>query len=171
MQPEEPQHPNEEALPEREHPPIKIADVRYPYRGYYDRVPAGICRVRIFGKRIDELPVMIITELPENTTTSVTNMIEILAAELIAENMPERFEHPEPPIVIEHQLALPTEQGRRATYRRQDAYSWVTLTSWAPRKIWLGGQERLSFGPPAWRHMPVETVAKLVGKDEVGSWE
>ena len=58
--------------------PLQLThDYRYPYRGYH--TDGGVCRVRIFvgeGKEAGQVPVVIVSELPENTNTSVTNMAE-----------------------------------------------------------------------------------------------
>ena len=87
-------------------------------------------------------PTMILTELNDNPSSSVTNMIEILAAKLIAKHFPIRFEAvgEDPVILIEHYE--PRRDARRGT-RRKPSYDRVTFESWAPRKVWLGGQERL----------------------------
>ncbi len=47
---------------------------------------------------------MILTELNDNPSTSVTNMVEILAAELITKHFSQRFEEvdEEPVVLIEH---------------------------------------------------------------------
>lgn len=57
----------------REGPLPKTHDYTYRYRGYWD--DDGICRVRIFqdGTRT---PVIVASQLPENTSTSITNMAE-----------------------------------------------------------------------------------------------
>ena len=42
------------------------------------------------------------SELPQNTSTSVTNMAEYLAPELIQRHFPHRFEELPPAIFLEH---------------------------------------------------------------------
>lgn len=144
----------------------KRYDASYRYRGYYDREPGGICRVRIYSSPIQEPPVMVITDPPDNASTSVTNMIEILVPELIRDLMPHRFEEPIPVSVIEHLPAMVPVRGRGLQeYRREDEYSGVSFESWRPRKIWLGGQERLSLGDPGWFHLPHSEVARYIGEE------
>ena len=41
----------------------------------------------------------------------------------------------------------------------------VSFTSWRPRQIRLGGQERLSLSEPTWRYMPEEEVKSLLGSE------
>ena len=55
-------------------------------------------------------PVMLLTELPDNTNTSVTNMLEYLVAEIGTLLMPHRFDDDEPFTVIEHYPAQPGHQ-------------------------------------------------------------
>ncbi len=69
----------------------KTVDTRYAFRGTYDRDPHGMCRVRVLESETGT-PVLLITELNENHSTSVTNMIEVLAAELLAKYLPHRFD-------------------------------------------------------------------------------
>jgi hypothetical protein len=83
------------ATPERSRPLPKTHDYRYPFRypfrGTWDKASHGLCRVRFF-ERAAETSVIVCTELPDNPSTSVTNMAEILAAELIARHFPQRFD-------------------------------------------------------------------------------
>lgn len=74
-------------------------DYRYRYRGHW--TDGGVCRVRAY-EAPGATPVLLVTELPENENTSVTNMAEYLAAELIARHFPHRFEDAEPVIWVEH---------------------------------------------------------------------
>ena len=51
-------------------------------RSTFDRDPHGVCWVRVF-EETGQPPVIVMGELPQNTSTSVTNMAEYLAPELI----------------------------------------------------------------------------------------
>jgi hypothetical protein len=148
---------------EEEQGRVKTHDFRYPFRGYYDREPGGACRVRILQEP-GKPPILVLTELPENETTSVTNLMETLAPELIGRHLPHRYEviDEEPAIVIEHYPPVEDPRGRvrgRATYDR------VTFDSWRPTKVWFHGQERLSLGEPEWRHMADAEVRELHGDE------
>ena len=62
---------------------MKIHDYVHYYRGYW--ADEGKCRIRIYQE--DCLaPVVIRSQLPKNKNTSVTNMAEYLAAEVIQEH-------------------------------------------------------------------------------------
>ncbi len=82
-------------------------DERYRYRGYH--TDGGVCRVRIY-EAPGRPPVFLVTELPENRNTSITNLAEYVAAEVW-----ERYltaGHDPPFIWVEHYP--PTEaHGRR----------------------------------------------------------
>jgi hypothetical protein len=71
--------------------PQKIYDGIYPYRGNFDREADAFCRLRLFARDGKE-PMVVLTELPANPSTSVTNMIEILTAEVITRYQPHRLE-------------------------------------------------------------------------------
>ena len=149
----------------------KVYDAEYRYHGYYDAEPAGLSRVRIFD-RSEEPPVLVITDLPENPTTSVTNLAETLVPEIMRDLIPHRFDYDVPAIVIEHLPPLPRDEQRQIgirEYRKTDEYSQVTFPSWKRTLVWIGGRQRLSLGDPDWRHMPHEEVEKLIGREEMGS--
>ena len=142
----------------------KTADYRYRFRGTWDREPEGTCRVRILEGEEHAPPVMVVTELTENASTSVTNGIEILAAELIVTHFPQRFEQvgEDPVTLIEHDE--PHGDERRGE-RGKPTYDRVTFGRWIPHKIWLGGQARRSFGEPEWTHLPDDEVRRLLGAE------
>lgn len=50
----------------------------------------------------DGIPVVILTELPSNDSTSVTNLIESLAAEVLEKYLPDRVGHTPPFHCVEH---------------------------------------------------------------------
>src|SRR5690349_18470569 len=79
--------------------PILTFDTIYHFRGFWD--DGGICRLRIFESD-DGPPVVVLTELPENTTTSITNLIEHLAPEIIRAYLPARAHELPPAVFLEH---------------------------------------------------------------------
>ena len=100
---------------------------------------------------------------PANPSTSITNAMEFLAPEAILQFCPERFEWDEVVVLLEH---YPEERDKRGWLGRRATWDRVAFDSWAPRRVWFGGQERLSLGEPEWRPMPAEEVAALIGEDE-----
>lgn len=127
-------------------------DVRHQYRGNWHA--GGVCRVRIYqGGGL--LPTIVLSELPENANTSVTNLVEYLTAEVVAAYLPEAFEALEPPVVVEHYPA----RGERA-----ERFDLVTFSSWRPRLDYLGGVRRVRLGTPAWRRLELDELAGLIGR-------
>src|SRR5689334_12025213 len=112
---------------------VKTHDDEYAFRGTWDREPEGRCRVRILQES-GKPPTMVLTELNDNESTSVTNLIEVLAAELIARHFPSRFEvvGEEPVTLIEHYPPRPGARGRRAI---EPTYDRVGFASWVPRRV------------------------------------
>jgi hypothetical protein len=139
--------------------PVKVIDEEYRFRGYHDRHPDGICRVRLFHRE-GATPVLVISEHPENQSTSVTNAAEFLACEIIRDVIPERFEYLEPAIILEHYAEIRDPRGRLI---HEETWDRLSFESWAPRLVWIGGQQRLSFGAPEWRSLPRREVIALIG--------
>jgi hypothetical protein len=149
----------------------KRIDEIYAFRGAFDREFHGALWLRIFERPMSP-PVVVLAELVANESTSVTNLVEILTAEVIARHMPHRFEFDEPAVVLEHY----PEQRRQKSGKVVHEATWdhVTFETWAPRRIFLGGQERVSLGAPGWRRLPGDEVARLIGGDEAARrprWE
>ena len=147
---------NERPTPEHEASRRQLThDYRHTYVGYWSR--DGICRIRIFAAP-DAVPVVVATEVAENPGTSITNMAEELAAEVIARHFPERFEEETPVIWLEHYPRTP-EQRRRGL----PAFSQAEFSSFTPRVEYLGGIKRIRIGSPTWRHMDEADVEELIG--------
>ncbi len=140
---------------------MKTHDYVHHYRGYWSE--GGKCRIRIYQEDGQD-SVVICSQLPENKNTSVTNMAEYLAPELIQRHFPQRFEELPPAIFLEHSAAERTPAGRLG---RKPTWDQLSFHSWAPRRVWLSGQERLSFGDPHWEHLPEHEVEALLGREEM----
>ena len=132
-----------------------VADYRYTYTGYWTR--DAVCRIQIFAAP-EQVPVVVATELDENTGTSITNVCEYLAAEVIARHFPERFEAEDPVIWLEH-------YPRTSAERRQGlpSFSQADFGSFTPRVEYLGTIKRIRIGQPTWRHVDEADVEALVG--------
>lgn len=142
---------SERSTPTEQRP---IVDEIHAFCGIWDRVPVGRCRVRIIEREHQE-PVLLISEVSDNVSTSVTNIMEHLAPELLQRYLPYRFEEFVPAMIIEH---YPAVHGRdKATY------DLVTFESWRLKRVWIGGQARLSLGEPTWTHLPAAKVLDLLG--------
>ena len=81
-------------------------------------------------------------------------MMEHLAPAIIREFLPRQFEELELPTVIEH---YPARE------KRNETFDLVTFEKATPRKAWLGGRSRISFGDPSWKHLPLEEARKMIG--------
>ena len=124
----------------------KTHDYVHRYRGYWSE--GGRCRIRIY-QREGELPVVVCSQLPENTNTSVTNMAEYLAAEAV-----EGHGLPTPLTWIEH---YPEHEGRIGEW------SLVRFSSWEAEEVSLGGVRRRRVGSPRWSHLAPEEGEGLTG--------
>jgi len=129
----------------------KTNDYIHYYRGYWS--DGGKCRIRIYREE-RRASVVICSQLPDNHNTSVTNMAEYPAAEVIEEHG-----LPTPLIWVEHYLEHEGEIGE---------YSLVRFSSWRREEVCLGGVWRCRVGSPRWSPLNAEEVESLlmVGANE-----
>lgn len=128
----------------------KAHDYVHYYRGYWSG--GGKCRIQIYQED-ERAPVVICSQLPNNENTSVTNMAEYLAAEIIEEH-----KLPTPLMWIEHYPAHAGEIGE---------YSLVRFSSWEPQEVCLGGVWRCRVGLPNWLPVsPDELETRVAGRGE-----
>jgi hypothetical protein len=119
----------------------KTHDYVHYYRGYWSE--GGKCRIRIY-REDEQAPMVICSQLRENDNTSITNMVEYLAAEVIKEH-----KLPTPLVWIEH---YPEHEGEIGEY------SLVGFSSWEPQEVCLGGVWRYRVGSPRWSPLRREEV-------------
>jgi hypothetical protein len=119
----------------------KTHDYIHYYRGYWS--DGGRCRIRIHQEG-GRAPVVICTQLPDNDNTSVTNMAEYLAAEVIGVHGLTT-----PLVWVEH---YPEHEGEIGEY------SLVRFSSWNPQEVCIGGVWRGKSGSPRWSPMDLEEV-------------
>ena len=131
---------------------MPLLDTPYHYRGFWS--DGGICRLRIYQPRGCP-PVIIVTELPENTNTSVTNMAEYLVPEILRHYLPAHLG--QPIVWIEHYP--PT-----TFLRKTDQYTRVTFRSYEPTDFCLGGHWRPRIGQPQWHPISADEVAEMIGE-------
>jgi hypothetical protein len=120
-------------------------DYMHHYRGYWS--DGGKCRIRIY-QEVGHAPVVICSQLQDNENTSVTNMAEYLAAEVIKEH-----KLPTPLTWIEH---YPEHEGAVGEY------SLVRFSSWELTEVCLGGVCRCRVGSPVWSSLNIEKVGSLL---------
>ncbi len=95
---------------------------------------------------------VVCSQLPDNANTSVTNLAEYLAAEVI-----ERHGLPTPLVWVEH---YPEHAGKPGEW------SLVEFSSWEVEEVCLGGVWRYRVGPPRWSALRSDEVgALLAGKE------
>jgi hypothetical protein len=140
-------------------------DELYHYRGTWDLDPRAVVWVRIFHDD-GMIPVVVLSELPANVSTSVTNMAEFLVPEILRRYLPERFEEEVPAIVIEHYVEERTSTGRLG---RKATWDRLLFASWTPRVTELAGKTRLTIGEPDWAHLTEAEVMALIGAEEVAA--
>lgn len=83
-----------------------IIETIHTYGGFWGST--GHCGLQIFPGS-DGIPVVILTELPSNDSTSVTNLIESLAAEVLEQYLPDRVCWTSDPFSLHR--ALPRHSG------------------------------------------------------------
>ena len=124
------------------------------------RGPSGVrsaCCLRLYlpdeeDKTLDDAPVVIVSELPDNPGTSVTNAIEQIAAEVMdAHTLAlERV-----PVFVEH---YPPE----ATGRGEETFDLVVFSHHEVREIVRGGVWRKEIGSPLWKPLDRHAVEVLL---------
>jgi hypothetical protein len=136
-----------------------IEDYTHAFRG-----PSGVrsaCRVRLYlpdaakaGEALGDTPVVIISELPNNPGTSVTNAIEQLATEVMDAH--DDLVLGRVPVFIEH---YPPE----ATGGRKETFDLVIFGYHEVREVVRGGLWCKEVGPPSWKPLDRCAVEILVG--------
>ncbi len=129
----------------------KTHDYVHYYRGYWS--DGGKCRIRIY-REYGQVPMVICSQLPDNDNTSVTNMSEYVAAEVIEEHT-----LPTPLIWIEH---YPEHRGQLGEY------SLVRFSHWQPEEVCLGGVWRYKVGSPQWTPLGSEEARELTNGSNDG---
>jgi hypothetical protein len=124
----------------------KTHDYLHHYRGYWSE--GGRCRIRIYNED-GQAPVVICSQLADNLNTSVTNMAEYLAAEVIVEHS-----LPIPLTWIEHYPQHEREIGE---------YSLMRFSSWELEEVHLGVR-RCRVGRPQWSPLPSTMLVLLTTK-------
>jgi hypothetical protein len=96
--------------------------------------------VRVF-EDARQTPVMVMGELSQPTSTSVTTMAKYLAPELIQRHVPQRFEALSSAIFLEHDVEERMSAGRlgrKPTWDRDEGWSAVTVRPASYVPPWSG---------------------------------
>jgi hypothetical protein len=121
----------------------KIHDYIHHYRGYWS--DGGKCGIRIYQED-GHASMVICSQLADNHNTSVTNMAEYLAAEVIEEQSLLT-----PLTWVEH---YPEHEGKIGEY------SLVKFSDWNLQKACLGGVWRYRVGSQMWVALSTDEVKK-----------
>ena len=126
---------------------MKVLETTHQFRGYWRG--GAVCRIEVYVA-LGQPPLIVATELPENENTSITNMAEYLAAEVI-----EGHCLPTPLVWIEH---YPEHEGEAGEW------SLVRFSNWEVEEVCLGGAWRYRLGPPKWSSLCPEEMEALTGR-------
>ncbi len=157
----------------------KVMDYEHGFFGLWS--PGGVCRVRIYagdGGEAGQTPVVVLTELEKNRNTSVTNMVEVLAAEVSERH---RFlneaqkggeagdDGAVPPflVILHHPRA---EDELRWGW--EPSFCSVTFASYEARRVYSYAMNnhgkrppyRHRFGTPTFVHVSEAEVLSLIGE-------
>ncbi len=122
-------------------------DIRHHYHGYWTL--GGVCRIRVY-ERHGCRPVVLATELPENENTSITNLAEQVAAEVMSYYLGGRR-----PVWIEH---YPVRRFRPETFHLVDFKHYEPEPQFS-----CGRLVSVKIGAPTWRRLSEEEVMRLIG--------
>ena len=132
--------------------PVHLAsDYIHPYRSAGGR--RARCRVRIYlPEDVRDTPVVICSELPNNSGGSVTNSAEVIAAEVIRSH-----KLPTPLVWVEHWPKVSTGGGA-------ETFELVVFSSYEveERAPYLG-EMRARIGGATWKRLDRTSVEVLVG--------
>ncbi len=125
----------------------KTHDYIHYYRGYWS--DGGKCGIKIY-REDDHVSLVICSQLADNRNTSVTNMAEYLAAEVVEEHG-----LPTPLLWVEH---YPEHEGGIGEW------SLVRFSSWEPVEVCLGGVWPHRVGSSRWSSLRSEEIDVLIGR-------
>ncbi len=132
---------------------MMTVEVIYEYHGLW--TPGASCGLQIFSSPI-EVPTVVLSELPCNRNTSVTNLVECVAAEVLQKHLAGRIGKNPPFHCVEH---YPTEDGSKL----KETFDLVTFELNTPVSCWIGGRSRISLGEPEWKPMERSELERMIG--------
>ena len=139
---------------------MKLLDTTHQYRGYH--TDGAVCRIEVYVAA-GLPPLVVATELPENANTSVTNLAEYLAAEVLERYLTADLTagHDPPFICLEHYP--PTEAyGRRGHDETWDLVTFSHYRRELTRQNARPPGWRYRIGEPDWRHLSRQELEALL---------
>jgi hypothetical protein len=117
---------------------MKTMETIHEYEGLW--TPGASCGLQIFFNTND-IPTVVLSELPSNKNTSVTNLVECIAAEVLQKYLPRRIGKNPPFHCVEH---YPREERSKL----HETFDLVTFEMNAPVRRWRGAKSRITLGEP-----------------------
>lgn len=114
------------------------------------------CAACRFSSSAIDVPTVVLSELPCNRNTSVTNLVEYIAAEVLQKYLAGRIGKNPPFHCIEH---YPREDGAKL----QKTFDLVTFDLNAPVGCWIAGRSRISLGVPEWKPIDRSELERMIG--------
>lgn len=143
----------------------------YPYTGFYC---TAFCRIRVFQdddpidpfavanpdalSREPKPPVILATELVANTGTSITNVAEFLAVDVVTNLLPAYQWRPI--IWVEHY----ERESELVLRQLGPGLSFVRFAHYYPVYRPLSGRIKPAFGKAEWFHATPDEVERLIGQ-------
>jgi len=130
----------------------KTHDYEHTYDGIGNR--EGVCRIRIY-ELPEFVPIVLCSTLAKNDGTSITNLAEHIAAEVLTRFFRDRLERSDEPTIWIEYYSLresPFELLHRVTFSR---YTPAVVPG--PR-VW-----RTRLGDPQWHCITREKIEELIG--------
>jgi hypothetical protein len=144
----------------------KLLEMMHQYRGYHTN--DGVCRIEVYTSP-GLPPLLVATELLENSSTSVTNMAEYLAAEAWERWLTaDLTDGHDPPFVWVERYERPrdlSESARRRIYGRDggyEDYDLVTFSHYQRTLRGAGRRWRYRLGEPHWRPLSLAEFHALL---------
>jgi hypothetical protein len=133
---------------------MKTLETVHVYNGFWQ--PGARCGLQVFPGT-DGIPVVVLSELPSNNNTSVTNLVECLAAEVLTDYFPERIGQNPAFHCVEH---YPRKPGSPLL----ESFDLVTFELTIPKRRLAHGKYRLSLGTPRWRRITRGELERMIGR-------
>jgi hypothetical protein len=133
---------------------MTVVETIYEYDGLW--TPGASCGLQIF-REPNRVPTVVLSELPWNPNSSVTNLIGCIAAEVLKCYLPERIGHATPLHCVEH---YPRERGSNL----RETFDLVTFELSIPKLQWHGVKSRMTLGRATWKPLERRTLERMIAR-------